>query len=56
MCGACTSHERDDMHTTFLVEKMKGRDHSEELRGYEDNIRTGLREIEWEGVDWMRLA
>jgi hypothetical protein len=22
----------------------------------EDNIRVDLREIEWEGVDWMHLA
>jgi hypothetical protein len=25
-------------------------------RGWEDNIRMYLREILWEGVDWMRLA
>jgi hypothetical protein len=25
-------------------------------RRWEDNIRIGLREIEWEGVDWMHLA
>jgi hypothetical protein len=24
--------------------------------GWEDNIRMDLREIRWEGVDWMRLA
>jgi hypothetical protein len=23
---------------------------------WEDNIRMDLREIRWEGVDWMRLA
>jgi hypothetical protein len=23
---------------------------------WEDNIRMGLREIEWEGVDWKHLA
>jgi hypothetical protein len=23
---------------------------------WEDNIRMDLREIEWEGVDWMHLA
>jgi hypothetical protein len=25
-------------------------------RGKKDNIRTDLREIRWEGVDWMHLA
>jgi hypothetical protein len=25
-------------------------------RKYEDNIRIDLREIGWEGVDWMHLA
>jgi hypothetical protein len=25
-------------------------------RRWEDNIRMDLREIEWEGVDWMHLA
>jgi hypothetical protein len=25
-------------------------------RGWEDNIRMNLREIGWEGVDWMHLA
>jgi len=25
-------------------------------RGCEDNIRMDLREIVWEGVDWMHLA
>jgi hypothetical protein len=23
---------------------------------WEDDIRIGLREIEWEGVDWMQLS
>jgi hypothetical protein len=26
------------------------------LRRWEDNIRTDLRELGWEGVDWMHLA
>jgi hypothetical protein len=25
-------------------------------RRWEDNIRMGLREIGWEGVDWMHLV
>jgi hypothetical protein len=23
------------------------------VQAWEDNIKMGLREIEWEGVDWM---
>jgi hypothetical protein len=36
------------------LENLKGRDHLEELR--EDNIRMNLREIGWEGVEWIYLA
>jgi hypothetical protein len=25
-------------------------------RGWEDNIRKNIREIRWEGMDWMHLA
>jgi hypothetical protein len=25
-------------------------------RRWEDNVRTDLKEIEWEGMDWMHLA
>jgi hypothetical protein len=32
---------------------MKGRDHR---CRWEDNIKMDLREIGWEGVDWMHLA
>jgi hypothetical protein len=28
----------------------------EDRRRWEDNIRMDLREIEWEGVDWIHLA
>jgi len=40
------------MHTKFWLVNWK------ERRRYrwEDNIRMGLREIEWGGVDWMHLA
>jgi hypothetical protein len=42
----------------ILVGKPKGRDHSHgsPLRRWEDNIRMDLREIGWEGVDWILLA
>jgi hypothetical protein len=39
------------------LENLKGRSHSEGLRRrWEDNIIMDLREIGWEGVDWMHLA
>jgi hypothetical protein len=39
------------------LENLKGRDHSlRPRRRWEDNIRMDLREIGWEGVDWIHLA
>jgi len=45
------------MHTEFWFENMKGRDHLEDL-GIDGIIiiRMDLREMGWEGVDWMHLA
>jgi hypothetical protein len=41
----------------ILVGNPKGkRPHGRPGRRWEDNIRMDLREIGWEGVDWMRLA
>jgi hypothetical protein len=44
------------MYTKFWSENLKGRDHAEDL-GVDGriNIRMDLREIGWEGVDWMHL-
>jgi len=36
-------------------ENLKGRSHSEDRRRREDNIRMDLREICWEGVEWIHL-
>jgi hypothetical protein len=39
------------------VGKPEGkRPHGRRWRIWEDNIRMDLREIGWEGVDWMHLA
>jgi hypothetical protein len=43
------------MHSTFWLEK-KVREHLEDLNVDANNIRKDLREIGWEGVDWMHLA
>jgi hypothetical protein len=44
------------MHTKFLFENLKGRDHVEGLSIWEDNIRMDVREIGCEGMDWMYLT
>jgi hypothetical protein len=42
---------------TILVGKPAGkRPLGRPRRRWEDNIRMDLREIDWEGVDWMRLT
>jgi hypothetical protein len=41
----------------ILVGKPEGkRPLGRPRRRHEDNIRTNLREIWWEGVDWMHFA
>jgi hypothetical protein len=36
---------------------LKESDHSEDLgTDWEDNIRMDLKEVGWEGVDWIHLA
>jgi hypothetical protein len=46
------------MNTILCLEKLKGRDHSEEIprRRWEDNIRMHLRDTGWKGVDWILLV
>jgi hypothetical protein len=40
-----------------MVEKLDGKIPLGRPRhGWEDNIRMDLKEIGWEGVDWMHLA
>jgi len=38
------------------LEKLKARNHSEDLEVDGDDIRMDLREIGWEGMNWMHLA
>jgi hypothetical protein len=45
------------MHTKISVRKAEGKRPLRRPRcKWEDNIRMHLREIRWEGVDWMHLA
>jgi len=45
------------MRTKYWSKNLKGRDHSEAIMcRWNSNIRIYLREIGWEGVDWMQLA
>jgi hypothetical protein len=49
--------ERKEKCTRFWWESQKERDHSEDKGvGWEDGIRMNLKEIGWEGVDWIILA
>jgi hypothetical protein len=45
------------MHIKFWLENRKGRNHSEDLAidREEDDTGMDLREIGWEGVEWMHL-
>jgi len=38
------------------LEYLKGADHSEDLCTPKGNIRMDLREVSWEGVDWIHLT
>jgi len=45
------------MHTKFWSENLKERDHVDDLCvSGGDNSRMGLKEIRWEGVNWIHLA
>jgi hypothetical protein len=56
MHGDCRTHREMTNAYKIWLENQKGWDHSENLDIDGDNIRTDLREIGWEGVDWMYLA
>jgi hypothetical protein len=44
------------MHKKFWSENLKGRELGRSRRRWEDTIRMDLREIRWEGVNWIHLA
>jgi hypothetical protein len=57
MGGACSKDGRDEKYMyNILVAKSEGKRPTGRPRcGWEDNIRMELREIGWEGVDWIWL-
>jgi len=56
--GACSAHgEMRNAYRILVGKKTEGkRLLNKTRRRWEDNIRMDLREIGWEGVDWMRPA
>jgi hypothetical protein len=41
--------------TKLWSENLKGRELGRQRHIWEDNIRTDVRELGWEGVDWIHL-
>jgi cell wall assembly regulator SMI1 len=56
MVGACSTDEMRNVYKMFVGKPEGETPLGKSRRRREDNIRMDLREIEWEGVDWMRLA
>jgi hypothetical protein len=57
MGGACSTCGRDEKCNNISDAKSEGRRLlGRPRRRWEDNIRMDLREVGWEGVDWMHLA
>jgi hypothetical protein len=57
--GTCSRHGRNDkwMHTVLLVANLEGQRPLGRMRHrLEDNIKTDLKEIGCENVDWIHLA
>jgi hypothetical protein len=44
------------MPTKHLLEKLKGKDHLEELDRREHYIKIDLNDMVWEGMDWINLT
>jgi len=57
MGGACSTHGKHEKCTQVFFGKPEGkRPTGRHRRRWEDNSRTVLTEIGWEGVDWMHVA
>jgi hypothetical protein len=56
MGGACSTHGRDESVYKILVGKPEENRPVGRSRRWGDIIRVDLREIGWEGVNWIHLA
>jgi hypothetical protein len=56
----CSTHRREEMHTTFLSENLKGRDHSENIgvdgRIILDWILGRYGGVVWTVFIWLRIG
>jgi hypothetical protein len=55
MGRACSTHAEKRNAYRFLVGKTEGKRPLRICR-WEDNIKIDLREIGWDGMDWIHLA
>jgi hypothetical protein len=44
------------MHIGYWWESQKERDHWEDQARWVDNIKMDLREVGWDGMNWIDLA
>jgi hypothetical protein len=57
MGDICSTHRRGESAYSILVGKHEGkRQLGRPRRRWHENIRIDLREVEWEGVEWIHLA
>jgi hypothetical protein len=56
MGGTRNMHGRNEKYKILVGKQERKRPHRRPGRRWEDNIRMDLREIGWEGVDWVQLA
>jgi hypothetical protein len=57
MGGACSKNEENRNACRILVGNPEGKRPLRRLRRrWEDNIKMDLREIGWDGMDWIDLA
>jgi hypothetical protein len=54
--GAYSTHERDEKCVILIGKPEWKRSLGRPSRRSEDNIKIDLREIGWEGVDWIHLV
>jgi len=57
MGGVCSTHRKDENYIQSSGWKTKGtRKLGRPKRRWQYNIKTDVREIGWEGLDWIYLA